>query len=1369
MKSILLLTVFIIFAFRSNSQTHRFKHINSLDGISQSEVFTIYKDKLGYMWFGTVDGLNKYDGYSITIFNTNKKSPFSLSNNTIMSLAEDRFNRMWIGTDDGLCVYNQLDEKIYKVVIDSTLKVNLSIKVILYFEDFLFVGTSNGLYYTKLKQNQAISEIYFNKIEKFTNRNNTFVVSDLKICKNGGIWVTTFNSLSRIIFDLQNKPVIIEDPEFNYPYSIKSVTEDYTGNLWLSTISDGLLRYNTGSGQFYQFTNNQSTTSISSNWLSNSVLDENGNLWIGTINNGINWISKNDLKSDNIVFNRIESDPLKENSLATNLIYTLYYSPDNLLWAGTLGKGVNVYDPQQKQFEHIRIPEFNNFGPPATNFIRAVYKDEFNNVWIGTHNNGLFIYNQDTKKFIKSGFENHAIFFITKFANNRFLVCGNNGIWLVSHTQNNLKVHDHFYISAAFNVKSFKNNILWAATINGLLKFTITNDKMYKLEMYDTGSTPALSKNNCRVICCNPENNELWVGTEGGGLNIIKLDSTQKPVSNTIYKSNPDSFSLSNNYIRTIIRDKNNDFWVGTYEGLNKAIYSDNPQTLKFKVYLKTDGLPNNMIQLIEEDNIGNLWIGTNGGLTCFNPVKNTYQNYTVSDGLQSNEFSEHTSFKAQNGEILVGGINGINTFFPEKIKESNIVPNLKITDFYLFNNKIEVLRKYNNRIVLNKTITLTDSIKLLPYQNDFRFEFSALIFSDPSKVAYKYKLEGYDKEWNLTDSKHRSANYTNLKHGKYTFKVMATNPDGIWDNQVRSIYIHIKTPFAYTWVAYFIYIAIITLLFIYFANFSVIRIATKKRIIMENEHNRKLNDLNELRTRFFINISHDLRTPLTLIAGPINNILKSKTLDSKNKDQLDLVNRNVLKLKHLIEQLLDFRKAETKEIMQNLKINDIVEFIRSEICHFEIALKNKGLYLNIYPEVPKMQVAFDEEIISKIIFNVISNSLKYTSQGGIGISISKISRNQIQQFAPSFGEYIKISIQDTGTGISEEELSKIFDRFYHDRSASGGYGIGLSHCRELITAHDGFIFAESTLKEGTTIHFCFPYRSIEENKVSVEITKGNDVTNGKEAFSDNPKIEPKTILIIEDNADMLEYLLNGFEKNYRIETANDGIAGLKKVKELMPDLIISDIMIPNLSGLDLCKKIKSDINTCHIPVILLTARADDETKYLGYEFGADDYIIKPFQMELLMIRIQNILKSREQLRQTFLNDQLLEPSTLSFSSIDQKFMKDLLSAIEKGIPDENFSVNSLELELGMSHSNFYRKVKNLTGLSGKEILDNMRMKRAFQLLKDDKNIRVSDVAYMVGFSNPKYFSKCFKEKFNSLPSDVLNQILKIDNRHPSD
>lgn len=1362
----ILVAVLIFHCICGWTQPFRFEHLTSSDGISQSEVYAFLEDSRGFMWIGTLDGLNRFDGYDIEIFNTERNDPNSLSNNTIRSLKEDALGRIWIGTNEGLNCYDPAYELIYQVKMNTSVP-SLSVWSLSIHNNYLLVGTNDGLYTTEISGVDLASiESAFHKIEFFSkNKSAHPLVRSIIPSKYGGLWIQSHNNISRVAFqEFSDELVIIEDlPLGNFGNQTTAI-EDSSGNLWIASTIDGLARYNPGTMETTLFTNGENGYSPISDKCSALNIDREGNLWVGTLDRGISFASAESLSKDIISFTSFQNVPGNPNSLNSNLIYSLYVAQNNSLWVGTIGSGVNIFNPAQKRFHHYKFYN-SSLNDPKSNFVRAVYVDAQDNLWIGTHNDGLYLLNRKTGNLRKLGFESLTIFHIAKYSENKKFICTGQGIYLVELIGNNMKILSNNNLEqippAVFNIIQSREGIFWYASLSGIARIKVVNDKILNEESYSTDTDPAISTGNCRVLFYYKKDYEMMIGTEGGGLNIMSLDENHFPVKNRIYYKSENPQSISSNSIRSILADSRDNIWIGTYEGLNLMTRDSLSGDVIFKTYSKDDGLPNNMIQLLMEDNQQAIWIGTNGGLTKFIPDKDEFINYTVNDGIQSKEFSEHTVFKKPDGEIIVGGINGINFFYPDQIEVSDIIPQTTLTGLYISNQLVKPLQKVGKTVPLGKSIVLTDTLILSPRQKNIGFEFSSMIYPNAENVKYRYKLEGFEDDWRDADESNRIANYTNLKHGKYRFIVKSASPDGIW-SPPKELYVHIQTPFESTIVAYIIYILIILLIFSYFS----LRYTTRRNLLLTREHADKLHKLDEMRMRFFINISHDLRTPLTLITGPLDKLLKNRNFKGDEKEDLQLIKRNVKRLSYLVEQLLDVRKSESGVLSPKLQMLDLVSFAKEETAHFTYAIKKKGIKLTIRSTLDRIMTQFDPQMISKVFFNVISNALKFTDEGEIGICIDRINKekHELLKNAPA-SKYIRVEIRDTGRGISNEKKQKIFERFYQDHSQTEfGYGIGLSHTKELIDAQQGFIEVESKEGMGTTIRFYLPEVESPEDREKKVISSTEDlyVNTGKFPIESSgyENKSMKSILLVEDNDDMRNFITKEIKSEYEVLEASDGIEGLKIAEDRVPDLIVSDVMMPNMDGIELCEKIKSNIKTSHIPVILLTAKVDLETKYKGIETGADDFIPKPFEIEYLSLRIKNLLHSREELRKLFKNSSYLEPSAVTVTSIDERFLTTLKLAIEKNMSKTDFSITSLESEMGMSHANFYRKIKGLTGQSGQELVQIMRMKRAHQVLSENKGLRVAEVAYLVGFTNPKYFSKCFKEAFGYPPSDLKQQDL---------
>ena len=1356
MKKQLVIFILILQGLPSYSQILRFNKITSNEGLSQSEVYSFLKDRQGFMWIGTLDGLNRYDGYKITKYNVGLNKYSSLSNNTIHSLAEDSKGRIWIGTDDGLNVLNTENQQLFKIKLPITSKVFVKIFDLLVDKTLLWISTNQGLFLADINlDNITTIQKNIQEINKLGSINikNKFISRTI-ILSNGIYCCALPNSILAYHFDKSKRkciPIAL-CPEFSN-LGASHIIEDRNNNIWFSNVNipeNGLYRFNIERTELTHFT--KSNSAISSNRISSMTLDTIGNLWFGTIDNGLIRIKAEYTSAKTFPVDIFKNNIFDPKSINSNLIYSLYASADNQLWIGTIGSGVNFLNLIQKNFNHYIIPPFENEKSVHSNFIRSVFLDNNNCLWIGTHNNGLFLLNRRTGQYKKIGFDTQIIFHIEWFDSNTLFVSTSTGTYLVGLEGRITAVGD--INRACFYSRKVSQNIVFVGGILGLYRLEFKNKKVIRLDNFNSNSsTLKISYDNCRILHHDKLRNQLWVGTEGGGLNIITLNNAYEPIKCSIYKK--ENKAISSNYIRCICQTDENTFWIGTHLGLNCCSYSNNSHNLSFKKYYMSDGLPNNMIQSITFDSNKVLWIGSNSGLTRFDTKKTKMNSYSAADGLQSNEFSEHASFRSQDGELFFGGINGVNSFYPGNIKSINLNPQVTLTDFYLFNEKITPQTPIKGRVLLENPIFLTNEITLKAKENNFRLDFSSMNFQTPENIKYAYMLEGYDKKWNITESGSHTATYTNLLHGTYIFRVKATNDDGDWSNNEKAIIIQIATPFYLTWYAFLFYIIAVGLIIFYFTRYSMIKIATKQQIILDAEHNQRLHELDMIRTRFFINISHDLRTPLTLIAGPLEQILKNTDYPKSIKNQLSMVHRNATKLKYLIEQLLDFRKVEVGKLVTSLRKVELNQFVKDEVDHFDFIMKDKGLDLLYDLKQENIYTCIDTEKTAKVIFNLLSNAVKYTKQGYIEIGIDTCEiGNPVKLFTI-------IWVKDTGIGIEQHKIGKIFDRFYNDSSNTieSSYGIGLSHCKDLIEVMNGKITVESIQGNGSIFTVYLPMElDIIDQTTEVNPAKKNKVIEENYIDVDELKSSAKstklqTVLIAEDNPEMREYITSCLLEHYIILEAENGADAFEIAKKKLPDLIVSDYVMPIMNGIEFCEKIKTTIETSHIPVMLLTARTDNEIKLKGIETGADDYISKPFDTDYLLAKINSLIKNRDNLRQLFQNNIVFEPSKVTLTSTDEKFLNDLKKEIEKGIPISDFTVDNLEKELSMSHAKFYNKVKSLTGLSGKELLQDFRLKSAAQIITENK-VSVADVCYMVGFSDPKYFSACFKAKFNVTPTE---------------
>lgn len=1349
---------------------YNFKHITSRNGLTQSEVYSFLQDSKGFMWIGTLAGLNRYDGYTIKQFSIDRNNKWGLENNTIRSLIEDKQGRIWIGTDIGIDIYIPETDRFYHLS-DTKLHKGSSFTVfeLLRDGDRVWACTQKGLLLFNSALLQFNSERLLHSgligLKIQNNKQSLFssIVHYISKTSSHTFFAGTYDNFlefkllgdSIVILGNSDKlKVQIGEAGFS---GLKKIFEDKKENIWLLSINKGAARYNLSTKKITYFSaSNPLYNKLSSNNTQCIETDRIGNIWIGTLDNGLNFIPANECTKEKVKVNYLVSNNLNRESIGGNMIYNLYSSPDDNVWVGTLGNGVSYLNLFKKNFRLYRTPPLIN-GVQNPNFVRAIMQDANGTIWIGMHNNGLYKFNPTTDTFKKIGFDKTSVMFLSDDAYGRnellastlkgFVIINKSDLSIVNIVGNSLNQGIFYTLQTA-------SNIYWAAGLEGVFRVERKANIFTKVELYNDNPKKNLTipQKNTRVIAFDTKRNVLWAGSEGGGLYKFTLDNQQEVKKITVFSTQKGKTeSLSNNFVRSLCL-VDSVLWIGTYDGLNKL--NLNKRNVRFETVTIVNGLPNNMIQSIEQQN-DKLWIGTNGGLSCYNTNNKKIVNYNYSDGLQSNEFSEHASFKTQDGKMLFGGIDGFNTFYPDSIQKYRTTPAVVITNISINNQDIEPGKKIGNRIITQKRIIGNDTLLLRYTENNIKVEFASPFFVAADKVRYRYMLEGYDIRWQKVTTGARFASYTNLPYGKYRLKISATNGEAEW-NKPTTLFLYIQTPFYLTWWAIILYLVTILFIIYYFTKFSIINITEKNKLLLEREHVQKVEELNEQRTRFFINISHELRTPITLIVSPLKRIVAGKIYNIDTEKELNVVLRNAQRLKILTDQLLDFRKIEVGALQLNAQTSDINQFLENIVNNFIPIFRDRGIVFSfIKPDFP-LYVSFDADKFEKAIFNILSNALKYTPEKGeIGINIS------ILEDEKKLSNSLKIEIWDSGHGIHEEDFEKVFERFYTShKDSQAGYGIGLHFSREIIQAHGGSISASKSPKGGACINIFLP---VADNHIAVA-NAADIATSFSEFVAANYHtdtlvdeiISPQkpSVLIVEDNNDLRNYVSRLLKKDYNIFVAVDGKDGLEKVQQKNPDLIISDIMMPNLSGIELCEQIKSSIDTSHIPVILLTARDDIETKFSGYDKGADAYILKPFDDDFLQLRVRKLIEQRENMRYNFRLTGNVTPVKIEINSLDQKFIDKVIQYVDENIQNEDFSIDSLESLVGVSHSSMFRKMKALFGMTGIEFLQERRLTKAAEKLKTTNNPNISEVAYSVGYSNPKYFSKCFKEKFGRTPSE---------------
>jgi len=1313
----------------------------------------------------------------------------------------DKTGRLWIGTlGGGLNSFNPETEKFTRYRIDSNNQgSSTGNSITSIYEDksglLWFCIQGRGLYSLDPATNEVHHYSQNPSAPNSLNYNDALRISGTYEDGKEYIWICTWGS-GIYKFDIQRSQWTHYRHDPQEPNSlcdnyIEHIYTDHWGNLWLSSSWNGLDRLDTKTGRFTNYRHDPADPNSLCDNTIDAVWEKDGVLWITTMN-GLSRldIETNEFKS----FFHQASDPT---SIGQNDLWTIYESKSGLLWMGGWS-GLDIIDFDQKPFATYR-QQIGNSNSLSDNFactILANRLEENDVLWIGTKDGGLNKINRRTGKYSHyrhdpadpNSLSDDFVFSITECSYK-----GKKILWLgtmaglnrfdpqtetFSHFRHNPADTSSISEDIIHKVYADRKGSIWIGTrMQGLCRFDPLTGKTRRYH-HELDETWAILEDSSGFI---------WHGTVKNGL--YKLD----PVSDklTQYVHNPDNpQSISSNTIRSIHESffkESHVLWIGTNAGLDRFDY----QTEQFTHFTRKNGLPNEEIGGILEDKQGNLWLGTGFGLSKLDPHTGRVRNYDLYDGLQGNQFVRGGAFRSTNGEMFFGGTNGFTSFFPEQIKDNPHIPDIVLTDFQLFNKSVPI--KQDSVVTaddyfLPKHISALSQIVLSYNQRVFSFEFTALDFRKPQKNRYAYKMEGVDPEWVYTDASRRFATYTNLDPGEYTFRVKGSNNDGIWNEAGISIKVIITPPWWQTRAAFIFYFVFFIALVAGLWRFQTGRLKMKQAMEMEHFESQKLRDVDRMKSRFFADISHEFRTPLTLIEGPVRQMLSGE-FKGNLKEQYRMILRNSGRLLTLISQLLDLSKLESGKLKLKVRNIEIISFTNGLVQVFESMAKREDIRLTLDAGISAQEVYLDVEKYETIINNLLSNAFKATPPGGeIVISLDTPPVSPLMHKGGIKGG-VEISVSNTGPVIPPDQIDHIFDRFYHAENSyqkdAQGTGIGLALTKELVELHHGTISVESDADAGTIFTLFVPLgkEHLKEDEIIEEVgTAGLIPGTGKEIVPDGSAEEDKRykisdtreltdsknqsavsglnfprLLIVEDNADLRQYIIQHMDHHFSIFEAENGQDGLNTALKEMPDLIISDVMMPVMDGYAFCEKIKSDERTSHIPVILLTAKADSDSRVEGLELGADDYIAKPFDNRELAARVNNLIDQRRMLREKFSRMIEVRPGEITASSKDEQFLTRLISVFEPHVDESDFSTRDFAREVGMSRSNLHRKLIALTNQPTHEFLRSLRLKRAAQLLIQAAG-SVTEIAYAVGFTNPSHFSKIFREHFGQTPSQFASK-----------
>lgn len=1355
-KSAFVLSFFLISVqLIGQSKSYRFKHIAMDKGLSHHNVTSTIEDHKGFIWVGTVEGLNRYDGYSFKTFFHSPKDSSSISSNRIQVLFEDSQNHLLIGTNYGLEHYDHLEECFFGIPLKTPNQDFTHSEINDIKEDQQgrwWIASNNGVFV--LNSEYQLLHHYKNIVNKPNSlpENN---IGQLLFDQQNNVWIGSQKNISKLD---QQTGILTHYPiseKFNIDRDqpVNVLMQDSKGRIWFGSNQAGLSLFNEAKQKFeYYALKTIDKNDILRNRVRAIKEDKSGKLWLGTFDGLIIFDPDSDFET------KIVNDPNDPYSLNNNGVNSIYEDKRGNYWIGVYYGGINYLDENFNLFKHYQHSG-NNKGL-SYNIISFIAEGNNGKIWVATDRGGLNLLNPDRHTF--EYFKQETT--LSGSASNHII-----------------------------QIEVGKNDNLWLGTLlGGLFSFDIKTGKFQEVN-FNTVDFPDLSVKRIKSLKLDAKGN-LWIA-HSAGLHYYDVNAKQTlkyaaqlskenslTAINTIFEDQQKNIWLGSNEAKGLVKIEPNSWafksfevpyvncvfqdqdyiWVGTS---TNGLFRLDPKTEMLINYTSVNLPEGNILGILADDN-GSLWLSSTNGLFQFDKKTEQFKRLQRESGLQSDVFKKNAYLKSRTGHLYFGGLQGMLTFNPNEIKEEVYNPNIEILGITISSQKHKDLFKPSK-----KSITESKILKLPYHQNTFFIDYVAFNYSQPQKTQYAYRLEGFD-DWNYIKS-NRKAVYTNLDPGSYSFQVKATNSNGEWALESQTIKIIIASPPWKTWWAFVLYALACIALFFLIKNIISNRLKLRNELKLEHYKNIQTQELHELKYRFFTNISHDLRTPLTLILGPLEKLLQMHHGDNMTRSLYTTAHKNAEHLLRLVNQLMDFRKLETNHSQLRSAEGNIVIFLYEIFISFQEQARFRNIDYRFESADDYIPLFYDRDKVEKIFYNIISNAFKFSPDNAkISIQIEHIQKS-IEGFPNG---HVKIKVNDTGIGISQNAMNSIFDRFSHESNTNftqeGSSGIGLAIAKGFVELHQGKISVESTLEQHSSFIVQLPCGSAHLDKKSMlkdfknseskshyqepalETKKANQAIAKKE-----DKVPLKSLpllLLVEDNPDIQLFISSIFHLNYSFVIANDGEEGFKAAIAHHPDLIISDVMMPKMNGMELCSQLKRDIRTSHIPVILLSARTSLIFKVNGLETGADDYIGKPFLPQVLELKVKNLIESRIKLRERFIKEFNLSPKELAVTTADEQFLERVINSIEKHMKNPDFGMDFLGREVKMTRGHLYRKIKALTNMTATEFVRSIRLRTAAQLLKTSL-MNMNEVCYEIGFQDPNYFRKCFKKMYGVSPSEYRN------------
>lgn len=1343
----------LFFHFPGNAQAN-FRHLTTSDGLSHNTVQDLVQDSKGFLWFATADGLNRYDGLNFQIYRRSLRDKRSMSSNEVTCLLEDKKGRIWIGTrSGGIC---QLDSSgsHFNHLRKTNLGTDISAAVITSLAEDkagnLWAAT-HGLGLLLINPDTKQVRQFNTKTDNLPSDHVLRVVPDRK----GNLWIG-FTSGILVKMNLTNHHIQqYKFERYNYisKGNITAIFCDSHDRIWVGTEGWGLFRYEESKDDFAPVFY-KSEVIEGTNIVRSMYEDKKGKFWLGT-DDGV-------VLSDDIDFKRIShyrAEPSVPGSLSTHATYCIRGDKQGNIWVGTWEGGLNILFAKPGLFDQYQYQpgQVNSLLAPQ---VSAVSADADGNVWLGSRR-GLTLLNRKTRSYSHfmhregdpNSINGNDVTNIRQVTKTSMLVnIWNNGTDIVdSRTGKVLKHLTQFKADRLLSIVPIDSNNVYIATNKGALW-------QMDLHTWQTRRVEAFppTKLSFTAMTAGPDST-IWIGSYDEGL--IEWDQRTGRVH--FFHNTLQTGGLYDAHITCLFLDRKRQLWVGTQGGLHRY----NAKSKKFALISIDNGLPNDAVMSIIQDKTGFLWIATNNGLCQMSEAGKVIRTYRQDDGLAGNDFTERAVSQGPDGTLFWGGKHGLTVFNPDRANFVSPSFPVYLTGMKLFNRPV-VPGDIDSP--LTRDLPETKSVTLRYNQSVITFDFAAVLFQAHRNARYAYKLEGFEEAWNYVGPQ-RSATYTNLDPGTYELLVKASTSDDFQNASQTRLQIIVLPPWYRTYWAYCLYATLVIALLMLIRWMIQIREGYKTELRIEHIETEKARELDRLRSGFFTNISHEFRTPLTLILTPLEQFLSDHAPDPR-RPWFQTMHQNANRLLRLINQLLDLSKLESGLLHPEISRQDVMGFIRRITASFEQIAMKQHVVLEVNAKEDVLPVFFDPDIVEKVLYNLIANALKYTARGG-SVKVSCYLMN------PDQSPELLLEVRDTGIGIPSEHQTHIFDRFYQvngkHQIKKAGTGIGLALTRELVELHKGSITVESQPDAGALFTVKLP---VYQTAFPPEWLSGKpaDVADAPDRATlwletmqeEQPDLQQNKelplVLIVEDHDDLRIYLSDCFSRNYRVLQASNGREALQQAEKEVPDLIVSDWLMPDMDGVQLCKAIKTNEKTSHVPLILLTSKSSNESKIFGFNVGADDFVTKPFNVDILLTRARNLIQGRLKLRVKYGRILHLKPADIQIDSAEEQFLKKVLLLIETYLSDPGLDMQRLELELAMSNTQLYRKLKALTGKGGNELIRSIRLQRAKQYLGKGGQ-QIAEIAYQVGFNDANYFIRSFKKEFGISPGEFMKSSLQVD------